>query len=41
MDTVASISATTLRSLIGTPRAPLVFDVREARGETHAWNFPS
>jgi len=29
MDTVASISVSTLRSLIGTPRAPLVVDVRK------------
>jgi rhodanese-related sulfurtransferase len=29
MDTVASISVPTLRSLVGTPRAPLVIDVRK------------
>jgi rhodanese-related sulfurtransferase len=29
MDTVASISVSTLRSLIGTPRAPLAIDVRK------------
>jgi len=29
MDTVASISVPSLRSLIGTPRAPLVVDVRK------------
>jgi rhodanese-related sulfurtransferase len=29
MDTVASISVSALRSLVGTPRAPLVVDVRK------------